>query len=143
MLMNSIFGRNLFDDVFEPFYRTGTTYNNTNGAMRTDVKETDAGYELAIDLPGVNKEDVSAELEDGYLTVKATTSKDEDEKDDNGKYIRRERLYGTYSRSFYVGDAVTENDIKAHFENGTLELMVPKKEAVPEVEQKKLIAIEG
>ena len=110
--------------------------------MRTDVKEKDGSYELDIDLPGYNKEDVRAELENGYLTISASTKNDKDEKDENGKYIRRERFYGHCSRSFYVGDAVTQEEIKAKFENGILKLSIPKKEA-PAVEEKKYIAIEG
>ena len=111
--------------------------------MRTDVRETDGGYELDIDLPGVKKEDVQAELKDGYLVVSANTNSSNDEKDQDGKYIRRERYSGSFSRSFYVGDAVTQEDIKAKFENGTLKLSVPKKEEKPAVEEKKYISIEG
>ena len=111
--------------------------------MRTDVKETDAGYEVSIDLPGVKKEDVKAELNDGYLTISATVNRDNDEKDSDGKYIRRERFSGSFNRSFYVGEDVTQEDIKARFEDGTLMLMIPKKETTPQVEEKKYIAIEG
>ena len=141
MLMPSVFSRDLFDDVFEPFYRAGRT-DNSNGLMKTDVKETEDGYELAIDMPGVKKEDVKAELKDGYLTITASSNQSNDEKDENGKYIRRERFCGTYSRSFYVGDAVTEEDIKARYENGILNLTVPKKTA-PQVEENHYIQIEG
>ena len=153
MLMPSIFGENLFDDFmgfpFErdffpgfarrPHQAPGKTQESL---MRTDVKEKDGSYELDIDLPGYNKEDVRAELENGYLTISASTKNDQDEKDENGKYIRRERFYGHCSRSFYVGDAVTQEEIKAKFENGILKLSIPKKEA-PAVEEKKYIAIEG
>lgn len=111
--------------------------------MRTDVKDTDQGYEVTMNLPGVKKEDVKAELKDGYLTISASSNNSKDEKDDNGKYIRRERYTGSCSRSFYVGDQVTEADIKAKFENGTLTMMIPKKEEKPAVEDKKYIAIEG
>ena len=111
--------------------------------MKTDIKDTDQGYELIMSLPGVKKEDVRAELKDGYLTISAATNSSRDEKDQEGRYIRRERYSGSCSRSFYVGDQMTEADIKAKFENGTLTLMVPKKEAKPEVEDKKYIAIEG
>ena len=100
--------------------------------------------ELEIDLSGFKKEEVRAELKDGYLTVSAVKDLDEDEKDkETGKYIRRERYSGSCSRSFYVGDAVTEEDIKAKFENGTLKMLVPKKEEQKAVENKKYIAIEG
>ena len=104
---------------------------------------TDGGYEVTMNLPGVKKEDVKAELKDGYLTISASSNNSRDEKDDNGRYIRRERYGGFCSRSFYVGDEVTEADIKAKFENGTLTMMIPKKEAKPAVENKKYIAIEG
>jgi HSP20 family molecular chaperone IbpA len=111
--------------------------------MKTDIKETDDGFELDIDLPGYKKEDVKAQLKDGYMTISAETSQNNDEKDDNGKYIRRERYYGTCSRSFYVGENITEEDIKAKFENGILRISVPKKEAQPAVEENKYISIEG
>lgn len=111
--------------------------------MKTDIKDTDNGYEVIMNLPGARKEDVKAELKDGYLTINVTSNTNNDEKDENGKYIRRERFTGSCSRSFYVGDQVTEADIKAKFENGTLTMMIPKKEVQPAVEDKKYIAIEG
>ena len=142
MLMPSIFGESLLDDFFDfPFensYRSGRSQ-----LMRTDIKDTDQGYEVTMNLPGVKKEDVTAELKDGYLTISASSNNSRDEKDDNGRYIRRERYSGSCSRSFYVGDQVTEADIKAKFENGTLTMMIPKKEVQPAVEDKKYIAIEG
>ena len=111
--------------------------------MRTDVKESETGYELDIDLPGYKKENVKAELKDGYLKISAESRQDNDEKDENGKYIRRERYYGTCSRSFYVGEEVTQEDIRARFEDGILKVSVPKKEAKPAIEESKYIAIEG
>lgn len=111
--------------------------------MSTDVKENDRGYELHIELPGYKKEDVKAELKDGTLTINASMKKENDEKDENGKYIRRERYCGNCSRSFYVGDAIEQEDIKAKFEDGILKVFVPKKEAKPAVEEKKYITIEG
>ena len=111
--------------------------------MNTDIKETEKGYELAISLPGVKKEDIKAEVKDGYLIITAAANSKTDEKDKTGKYIRRERYSGSMSRSFYVGDGVSQEDIKAKFENGVLTLDVPKKEAKPAVEEKKTIAIEG
>ena len=147
MLMPSIFGENLFDDFFDDFarpVRKAAGYSTPAASvMKTDVKETDAGYELDIDLPGYKKEDVKAQLKDGYLTISAETKKDDDKKDDNGKYIRRERYYGSCSRSFYVGDDVTEEDIRAKFEDGILKVSVPKKQPKPAVEQNKYITIEG
>ena len=151
MLLPSIFGENLFDDFFDDFYRPAARRQTpahrpapftANMLMKTDVKETDTGYELDIDLPGYKKEDVQAELKDGYMKITASTKKETEDKDENGKYIRKERFAGTCSRSFYVGDAVTEEDIRARFENGVLKVTVPKKEAVPEVEEQKYIAIE-
>ena len=118
MLMPSIFGENLLDDFFgEPF--GGYDYSES-GLMTTDVKDTDKGYEVTMNMPGVKKEDVKAELKDGYLTVSAETNTKKDEKAEDGKYIRRERYSGSCSRSFYVGDGVKQEDIKAKFEDGTL-----------------------
>ena len=94
-------------------------------------------------MPGFNKEDLKAELKEGYLTISASTNKDNGEKDENGKYIRRERYVGSCSRSFYVGEEIKQDDIKAKFENGILKISVPKKEAQPKVEEDKHIAIEG
>ena len=116
MLMPSIFGENLLDDFFgEPF--GGYDYSES-GLMTTDVKDTDKGYEVTMNMPGVKKEDVKAELKDGYLTVSAETNTKKDEKAEDGKYIRRERYSGSCSRSFYVGDGVKQEDIKAKFEDG-------------------------
>ncbi len=145
-VMNSLFGESLFDDFFDDFarpMRMTSRFNSTNGIMRTDVKESDAGYELDIDLPGCKKENVKAELKNGYLTINAETSQNNDQKDENGKYIRRERYYGTCSRSFYVGEEVQQEDIKARFEDGILKVSVPKKEAKPVIEESKYIQIEG
>ncbi len=111
--------------------------------MQTDIADMGNGYEVTINLPGFKKEDVTGELKDGYLVVTATTNSSNDEKDNNGKYIRRERYSGTCSRSFYVGEDVKQEDIKAKFENGTLKLSIPKKEAIPEKKETKYIAIEG
>ena len=144
MLMPSIFGENLFDDFFGFAYPTRSFQRVDIGEiMKTDVRESDTGYELDISLPGYKKEDVKAELKDGYLTINASTSLDNDEKDEKtGKYIRRERYSGSCSRSFYVGKNMTEEDIKAKFEDGVLKLSVPKKDAKPAIEEKKYIAID-
>lgn len=142
MYMPSIFGGNMFDDFFRfPFDGYGTA--DIGEMMKSDVKETEQGYEVTMNLPGVKKEDVKAELKDGYLTIQATTDTSNEEKEENGKYIRRERYCGSCSRRFYVGEQVTQEDIKAKFEDGTLKLQIPKKEAKPEVPEKKYIAIEG
>ena len=155
MLMPSIFGENLFDDFFEDFpwmddnmdmKKTEKKLYGRRAArlMKTDIKEQDNGYELVIDLPGFKKDEVSASLENGYLTISAAKGLDEEDKDKkSGKYIRKERYSGACSRSFYVGDAVTQDDVKAKFENGVLTLEVPKKEEAPKVEEKKYISIEG
>ena len=134
--MLATYRNNIFDDLFNTPFFTRSEQN----MMKTDIKEHDGGYELTVDLPGVKKEDIKAELNDGYLTITAESDTSKDEKDEKGKYICRERYSGSYSRSFYVGDAVTEEDIKAKFENGTLTLDIPKKEALPE-KQNKYIAI--
>lgn len=145
MLMPSLFGENLLDDFFDVpvFSRRNGFGNATSNVMHTDVKEMDDSYEISMNLPGVKKEDVQAELKDGYLTVKATTNTSNDAKDEEGRYIRRERYTGSCSRSFYVGDQLTQEDIKAKFEDGVLKIAVPKKEMEPKVEEKKYIAIEG
>ena len=133
-------GEDLFDDWMDFPFRTRTSTN----LMKTDVKETDNSYELDIDMPGFEKGDIKAELKNGYLTISASSSKNNDEKDKDGKYIRKERYSGSCSRSFYVGDDVKQEDIKAKFENGILKVSVPKKEEKPAVEENnKYIAIEG
>ena len=145
MLMPSIFGESLLDDWFDDdfFGRRSPWYGNyTKNIMKTDVRETEDSYELDIDLPGFKKENISAELKDGYLTVTANKGADKDEKDKDGKYIRQERYSGTCARTFYVGEGVTQEDIHAKFEDGILKLSVPKKDAKA-VEEKKYISIEG
>ena len=149
MLMPSIFGENLFDDWMDfPFERDFIGGKNplygkhAKNMMKTDVKETDSGYEVDIDLPGFKKDEINAKLENGYLTISASKGLDKDEKDKEGKYIRRERYAGAMSRSFYVGEQVHQEDIRAKFEDGILRLSVPKKDA-KEVEKKNYIAIEG
>ena len=146
MLMPSIFGENLFNDDWMDFgfpEVDKALYGKHAGhVMKTDVKETDAGYEVDIDLPGFKKDEISAKLDGGYLTISASKGLDKDEKNKEGKYIRKERYAGAMSRSFYVGGAVTEEDIKAKYEDGILRLSIPKKETKA-VENKKYIAIEG
>ncbi len=148
MLMPSIFGENLFDDWMDfPFEREFFGKNplygkNAKNIMKTDVRELDDHYELDIDLPGFKKDEVTAELKDGYLIISAAKGLDKDEKDKEGRMIRQERYAGSCSRSFYVGEGITEQDIKGKFEDGILKLSVPKKEA-KKVEEKKTIAIEG
>lgn len=143
MLMPSIFGETFMDDFLDGFAKPAFRYSPNNGVMKTDIKEKADSFTLEIDLPGYRKEDVKAELKDGYLTVNAEHKTENDEKDKDGRYLRRERYYGTCSRSFYVGEDVTQEDIKAKFENGILDITVPKVEAKPAVEEKHYIAIEG
>ena len=146
MLMPSIFGENLFNDDWMDFgfpeVDKALYGKHANNVMKTDVKETDTGYEVDIDLPGFKKDEINAQLDNGYLTINAAKGLDKDEKDKKGKYIRKERYAGAMSRSFYVGEGVTQEDIKAKYEDGILRLSVPKKEAKA-VENKKYIAIEG
>jgi len=152
--MPSIFGENLFDDFFGgfPFFDDKEMRNTekklygnrASHLMKTDVKEQKDGYELIVDLPGFSKEEVKVALEDGYLTISAAKGLDKDEQEkDTGRYIRRERYAGTCQRSFYVGEQVTQEEIKGQFKHGILKLFVPKKEAKPAVPEKKYIAIEG
>ena len=149
MLMPSIFNDNVFDDFFEfPFYDDRAEKklygHHAANLMKTDIQEHDDGYTLEMDLPGFKKEEIQIELNNGYMTISAAKGLDEDEKDKkSGKYIRRERYTGSCQRSFYVGEDVNEEDIKAEFKHGILKLFVPKKEAKPAVEQKKYVSIEG
>ena len=149
MYMPSIFGESLFDNMFpfdEKFFteKKDPLYGkNVSRLMKTDVRETEKTYELDIDLPGFKKDEIQIELKDGYLTVSAEKGLDKDEEDKKGKYIRKERYAGSCQRSFYVGDNLTQEDIKGEFKHGILTLNVPKKEAKPTVETNKYIAIEG
>ncbi len=145
MMMPSIFGENLIDDLFDTVSRPIKAIKQIPlpQVMRTDVKESDKGFTLYIDLPGYKKEDISAELKDGYLTVSAKTSEEQEEKDEEGVFIRRERSFGTCSRSFCIGEDIEETEVKAKFEDGILKVFVPKKEVQPQVEQRKYISIEG
>lgn len=152
MLLPRMFGTNMFDD-FDDFFKD-PFYDDKDmkklekklygrrgrNLMKTDIKETDAGYELEMDLPGFKKEEVKASLKDGYLTISAAKGMDNEDKDT--RYIRQERYVGSCERSFYVGEDVTESDIKGEFKHGILRLSIPKKEAQPQVEEKKYIAIQ-
>ena len=146
MLMPSIFGENLFNDDWMDFgfpeVDKALYGKHASNVMKTDVKETDTGYEVDIDLPGFKKDEINAQLDNGYLTISASKGLDKEEKDKKGKYIRKERYAGAMSRSFYVGDGITQEDIKAKYEDGILRLSVPKKDAKA-VENKQYIAIEG
>ena len=108
--------------------------------MQTDIKEYETAYELEMELPGYQKSDIQIELKDGYLTISAVHEKNTDEK--NGRYIRKERYTGSCRRSFFIGKHVTQEDVRAAFENGILRLSFPKENAKPQVEEKKFISIE-
>ena len=132
-MLPCIFGENLFDDFFsDPFGLMPVSQGHdplygkhAKNLMKTDVKEMDSGYEIAVDLPGFKKDEVNVELENGYLTIHAAKGLDRDEEDKNGRFIRRERYAGALSRSFYVGDVQPE-EVSARFEDGILKLMLPK-----------------
>ena len=162
MLMNGIFGDDFFNQFFDELARPvksaakGLGFANMpqvfpqgQPTMRTDIKESAEGYELEIELPGYSKDNITAELKDGYMTITAKQEEvneevsEDEESCDVVKYIRRERCYGTCKRSFYVGEEITEQDIKARFENGVLILFVPKKEPEKIEEEKTFINIEG
>ena len=148
MLMPSIFGENLFDEFFNDMEREMRHMDrrlygkNAAREMKTDVHEHEDHYEVDIDLPGFKKEEVTLELENGYLTVTAAKGLDRDETTPKGRLIRQERYVGTMKRSFYVGDALTEADIGAKLEHGVLSLNIPKKDE-KKLPEKKVIMIEG
>ena len=149
MLLPTIFGEDLFDDWMDDFdkrnFFSGNSPlygKNAKNLMKTDIKELKDGYTLAVDLPGFKKDEIQAKLENGYLTISASKGLNKDEKDKEGRYIRQERYTGQCARSFYVGDALKEEDIKAKYVDGILTLSIPKKDQ-KQIEQKKYIAIEG
>lgn len=139
MLLPYAIAKDMFEEVFDSAFSN----RNLGGLMNTDIKENDQGYELIIDLPSVKKENLSAELKDGYLCISATLGDAKDESAKNEKYLRRERFAGSCRRSFYVGDKLKQEDIRAKFDNGTLHLLIPKQNQASQVETKNLIAIEG
>ena len=146
MLYPTIFRNDLFDDIFDDFMKpsiaTRSNYMTQSTVMKTDIKELENAYQLDVELPGIKKENVTVELKDGALEIKVVNEVNNDEKDEKGKYLRRERFYGSCSRSFYVGEDVKQEDIKAKFDNGILTITVPKIVEQPKVEQKQLISIE-
>ena len=149
MLLPSIFGENLLDDWmdFPKWNDFGNIDKKLYGkhaahVMKTDVHEHDDGYEVVIDLPGFKKDELQISLDNGYLSISASKGVDKDEKNKKGKIIRQERYAGSMQRSFFVGDNLTEEDIKAKFEDGVLKLNIPKKEA-RKLPESKTIAIEG
>lgn len=128
----------LWDEMFNDPFFTG----ESNKIMKTDIKEKKDKYLIEMDLPGYEKDNIKIEIEDGYLSIHASVNSSNDEKEDDGEFVRKERYFGECSRSFYVGDDVTEEDIKASFKNGTLKIEIPKKEAKKELPEKKYIAID-
>jgi len=129
-------------DLIEDMFRDPFFTNEESKIMKTDIKEKKDKYIIDIDLPGYEKENIKMSIEDGYLTVNASTNTEKEDKEE-GKFVRKERYMGSCSRSFYVGDQITQEDIKAKFEDGILKIDVPKKDAKPEVEENKYVSIEG
>ena len=134
MMMPSIFGENLFDDFMNDFRLPAfpdvdkELYGkHAKNLMKTDIREKEDGYEMAVDLPGFNKDEIKVEIKDGYMTVSANKDLDKDEADKKGRVIRSERYVGTCSRTFYVGDIKPE-DVKAKYESGVLNIVLPKEE---------------
>ena len=148
-MVPSIYGENMFDDFFDGSFFGGHSPlfgKHARNLMKTDIRETDdaKAYRFAVELPGFEKDEIHVDVQDGYLTVSAEKGLDKDEEDKKtGRYIRKERYAGSCERSFYVGEDITEEDIKGEFKHGILKLFVPKKEAKPAVEQKKYVSIEG
>jgi HSP20 family molecular chaperone IbpA len=132
--------RDIFDEVIDSSF----SGYNADGMMRTDIKETESGHEIIVDIPGVKRENLTAELKDGYLVISATIGhSSSDDSGSDGRYIRRERYVGTYRRSFYVGENLKQEDIKGKFEDGVLHLFIPKLTAPAQEEERKYISIEG
>ena len=147
-LVNDTMFSDLFDDPFFEDWRnmeraTARDVSMPTGMMSTDVRETDNGYTVDIDMPGFKKDDISLDLQNGYLTVSARRDSSHEDKDDNGRWLRRERYAGSCSRSFYVGEDVKDSDIHASYKDGTLCLEMPKLKAQQQVEARHQIAIEG
>ena len=148
-MLPSIFSENLFDDFFaDPFGMMAPVHGNdplygkhARNLMKTDVRELDGSYELDVDLPGFKKDEVTVDLQDGYLTISAAKGLDKDASDKKGKFLRQERYAGSMSRSFYVGDDVRSEDVSAKFEDGILKISVPKA-AKKELPKHTTIAIE-
>ena len=131
-MLPSIFSENLFDDFFNSAMFPNAEHElygkHAKNLMNTDVREVENGYEIDMNLPGFKKDEVEIQLQDGCLTVSAAKGLDKDEEDKKGRYIRQERYAGSLSRSFYVGEDVEPQDVKAKYENGVLKLFVPKAE---------------
>lgn len=137
------YGYDLFDDFFNDSFFQAPTNRTVSDLMRTDIKDDGTNYLMDMELPGFKKEEIQAELKDGYLTISATHNENNDEKNNQGKLVRRERYTGSCKRSFYVGENLKQEDIKAAFDNGILKLQFPKEAPKPAEEAPKYIAIEG
>lgn len=147
----TVFGENLMD-VFDDFDRSffhgfgnldRTLYGkHAQNMMKTDVKETDEGYEVDVDLPGFSKDEIHLDLNSGYLTISTEKSLEKTHENQSGKMLRQERYSGVMQRSFYVGQQLTEEDVKASYESGVLHICVPKKDA-PRIPERRRIMIEG
>lgn len=139
MLLSNVFS-DMFDDMFPMTSARAGVQNN--GMMSCDVKEYADHYELDMELAGYRKEDIKAELKDGYLTIKAERHSDKTQNDNQGRVVRSERFMGTCQRTFYVGDHVQRQDVSAAYEDGVLKLQIPKKVEQPKVEERNYIDIQ-
>ena len=148
-MLPSIFGENLFDDMFDDAFSLMPSFGtrdplygkHAKNLMKTDVRETDTGYEIDVDLPGFKKDEVQVQVNNGYLTISAAKGLDKDEQDHKGRYIRRERYAGQCSRSFYVGSGIQPQDVRAKHEDGILRLSLPKGQAA-QLPQNNTVSIE-
>ena len=146
-MLPTVFGENLFDDFFDDSFgmmnaRSPLYGKHARNLMKTDIRETDTNYELAIDLPGFKKDEIHLALDHGYLTISAEKSLEKDKENEKGKMLRQERYSGVMQRSFYIGDHLSEEDVKASYESGVLHIKFPKKEAL-KAPEKNTILIEG
>lgn len=139
MLVPYSIARSMFEELADSAFGN----HNSSGLMRTDIRETETRYEVAIDLAGIKKENLTIELKDGNLVIAAIAEQEPVPENEKYRYLRRERFVGTMQRSFYVGEQVRQEDIHAKFENGTLYLIIQKEIPVPQVATRNLIAIEG
>ncbi|MCR5403661.1 MAG: Hsp20/alpha crystallin family protein [Butyrivibrio sp.] len=150
MLAPSIFEEHFMDDLFGfPYMKEFDNMEKklygrkASRMMKTDIREKDDNYEVAIDLPGFKKEEIEVELNEGYITISASKGLDKDANDKKGRLIRQERYAGAMQRSFYVGENIEKEDVEATYRHGVLTLTIPKKAAEKKIPEKNLIAIEG
>ncbi|SDA37566.1 Molecular chaperone IbpA, HSP20 family [Butyrivibrio sp. INlla18] len=154
MLAPSIFEENFIDDLFGfPYMKEFGNMEHdmerklygrkASRMMKTDIREKDDNYEISVDLPGFKKEDITVELDNGYITINASKNLDKDENNKKGKLLRQERYAGSMTRSFYVGENVEKEDVDANYRHGVLNLTIPKKAIEKKIPEKNLIAIEG